>query len=67
MTSGPAPLPLTSLSEKRCPTRIEVDSAEQHVPAVTVKEWLTHLRSHGWTESELGVVWLLRARQGVTR
>lgn len=67
MTSGPVALPPVAVSDKRCPTRVEVDSAERHVPAVMVKEWLAHLRSHGWTEKDLGVVWLLRARQGVTR
>ena len=49
------------------PQGVEVDSAEQHVPAAMIKEWLTHLRSHGWTEKELGVVWLGRSRQGVMR
>jgi hypothetical protein len=32
-----------------------------------VKEWLNHLRSHGWTEKDLSVAWLVRGRQGVTR
>jgi len=62
MATGPAPLSLVAVSDTRCPGRVEVDSAEQHVPAAMIKEWLTHLRSHGWTE-----VWLGRARQGVTR
>jgi hypothetical protein len=67
MATGPAPLPLVAVSDTRCPGRVEVDSAEQHVAAATIKEWLTHLRSHGWTEKELGVVWQGRSRQGVTR
>ena len=67
MVTGPAPLPLVAVSDTRCPGRVEVDSAERHVPAAMIKEWLAHLRSHGWTEKELGVVWLGRSRQGVTR
>ena len=67
MAAEPVVLSPVPVSDRRCPARVEVDSAEQHVPAVMVKEWLTHLRSHGWTEKDLGVVWLLRARQGVTR
>ena len=66
MATGPVPLSLVAVSDTRCPGRVEVDSAEQHVPAAMIKEWLTH-RSHGWTEKDLGVVWLGRARQGVTR
>jgi hypothetical protein len=65
MATGPAPLPLVAVNDTRCPGRVEVDSAEQHVPAAMIKEWLTDLRSHGWTD--LGEVWLGRARQGVTR
>lgn len=67
MATGPAPLSLVAVSDTRCPGRVEVDSAEQHVPAAMIKGWLTHLRSHGWTEKDLGVVWLGQARQGVTR
>ena len=37
------------------------------VPAATVKAWIAHLRSHGWTDKELDLVWLTRARHGVTR
>jgi hypothetical protein len=55
------------VSDKRCPERVEVDPAEQIVSAAQVKAWVAHLRSHGWTEKDLGLVWLSRARQGVTR
>jgi len=44
-----------------------VDSADAQVSAATVKAWVAHLRTHGWTEKDLGLVWLMRARQGVTR
>lgn len=67
MASAPAPLPSLPASDKRCPDRVEVDPSDQIVSAATVKTWLTHLRSHGWTEKDLGVLWLVRARQGVTR
>ena len=50
-----------------CPDRIEVDRDAQLVSAATVKAWVVHLRSHGWTDKELGLVWLTRTRQGVTR
>ena len=50
-----------------CPERIEVDRDAQLVSAATVKVWVAHLRSHGWTDKELGLVWLTRTRQGVTR
>jgi len=56
MATGPAPLSLVAVIDTRCPGRVEVDSAERHVPA-----------ANGWTEKDLGVVWLGRARQGVTR
>ena len=47
MATGPAPLPLVAVSDTRCPGRVEVDSAEQHVPAAMIKEWLTHLALMG--------------------
>lgn len=50
-----------------CPNRIEVDRDQQHVPAATIKAWVAHLRSHGWTDKDLELVWLTRARQGLTR
>jgi hypothetical protein len=53
--------------DKRCPDRIEVDASDQVVSAAQVKAWLAHLRSHGWTDKDLGLIWLTRARQGVTR
>jgi hypothetical protein len=67
MASEPAPLPGVPVVDKRCPDRIEVDPNDQVVPAATVKSWVAHLRSHGWTEKDLGLVWLTRTRQGVTR
>ncbi|HWN54409.1 MAG TPA: hypothetical protein VNP91_04810 [Methylomirabilota bacterium] len=67
MATVPAPLPQISPKDVRCPGRIEVDSADVLVPAATVKAWVAHLRTHGWTEKDLGLVWLMRARQGVTR
>ena len=67
MASVPAPPPGVPVVDKRCPDRIEVDPADQFVPAAQVKAWVAHLRSHGWTEKDLGLVWLSRARQGVTR
>jgi hypothetical protein len=60
-------LPAAPDKRKPCPDRIEVDSQERIVSAATVKAWLTHLRSHGWTDQDLGIVWLSRAKQGVTR
>lgn len=50
-----------------CPDRIEVDWDAQLVSPATVKAWVAHLRSHGWTDKELGLVWLTRSRQGVER
>ena len=48
-----------------CPDRIEVDRDAAVVSAATVKAWVAHLRSHGWTDKERGLVWLTRTRQGV--
>jgi hypothetical protein len=67
MASVPAPLPAVPISDKRCPNRVEVDSSEQVVSAAVVREWLNHLRSHGWTDKDLSLVWISRARQGVAR
>ena len=67
MAVSPAPLPGVPVLDKRCPDRIEVHPDEQIVSAAMVKAWVAHLRSHGWTEKDLGLVWLTRARQGVTR
>ena len=67
MASAPAPLPAVAVPDKRCPDRIEVHPDDQIVPAAMVKAWVAHLRSHGWTEKDLGLIWLSRARQGVTR
>jgi hypothetical protein len=67
MAISPAPQPVVAVIDKRCPDRIEVRPDEQVVSAAMVKAWVAHLRSHGWTEKDLGLVWLARARQGVTR
>jgi len=67
MASAPAPLPPVPVSDKRCPNRVEVDPAEELISAAVVREWLNHLRSHGWTEKDLSIAWLARARQGVAR
>lgn len=67
MAVTPSPLPLNPPKDVRCDGRIEVDAKDEIVPAITVKAWLAHLRTHGWTEQEIGLIWLLRARQGVTR
>jgi hypothetical protein len=67
MAISPAPQTVVAVVDKRCPDRIEVRPDEQVVSAAMVKAWVAHLRSHGWTEKDLGLVWLARARQGVTR
>lgn len=59
--------PLAPAIAKECPNRVEVERDVPLVPAATVKAWVAHLRSHGWTDKELDLVWLTRARQGVTR
>ncbi|HSE05504.1 MAG TPA: hypothetical protein VLK35_15250 [Methylomirabilota bacterium] len=51
----------------QCPGRIEVDPTDLEVPAATVKAWIAHLRSHGWTDHDLDLQWISRARHGVTR
>jgi hypothetical protein len=50
-----------------CATRVEVEASTRIVAAADVRAWVAHLRSHGWTDGELDLVWLTRARQGVTR
>ena len=67
MASALAFPPAVPVSDKRCPNRVGVDPAEQLISAAKVKEWLNHLRSHGWTDKDLSVAWLVRARQGVER
>jgi hypothetical protein len=61
------PVPGVPILDKRCPDRIEVNADDRVVTAVQIKAWVAHLRSHGWTDKELGLIWLSRARQGVTR
>ena len=67
MASALAFPPAVPVSDKRCPNRVEVDPAEQLISAAKVREWLNHLRSHGWTDKDLSLAWLVRARQGVER
>ncbi|HKE12618.1 MAG TPA: hypothetical protein VKE73_13710 [Myxococcota bacterium] len=57
----------TPANLKQCPSRIEVDPSDLHVSAATVKTWVTQLRSHGWTDQDLDLQWLTRAKRGVTR
>ena len=61
------PVPGVPILDKRCPDRTEVNAGDRVVTAVQIKAWVAHLRSHGWTDKELGLIWLSRARQGVTR
>ena len=67
MAVSPEPLPGVPVIDKRCPDRIEVNPDDHQVSAAMVKAWVAHLRSHGWTDKDLGLIWLSRARQGVTR
>lgn len=66
MTASDRTLPAPPRREP-CPDRIEVEADAQLVSAASVKAWVAHLRSHGWTDSELDLAWITRARQGVTR
>ena len=60
--------PLGLTMAKRKPSHAtEVNAGDRVVTAVQIKAWVAHLRSHGWTDKELGLIWLSRARQGVTR
>ena len=61
------PKPILSGKPQRCASPIEVDSTDLEVPAATVKAWIAHLRSHGWTDHDLDLQWISRARSGVTR
>jgi hypothetical protein len=65
--AAPAPLPPPPEGQLPCPDRIEVDPDVKLVSAATVKAWVAHLRAHGWTDKDLGLAWLTRTRQGVTR
>ncbi len=67
MASMPMPLSPVPVTITRCPDRIEVNSDDPLVSAAVVKAWIAHLRSHGWTDKDLGLIWLTRARHGVTR
>lgn len=59
--------PLLPSKPLRCAAPIEVDSTDLEVPAATVKAWINHLRSHGWTDHDLDLNWISRARNGVIR
>lgn len=61
------PKPATPANLKQCPGRIEVDPSDLQVSAATVKAWVAHLRSHGWTDHDLDLQWLTRAKHGVIR
>jgi hypothetical protein len=63
---NPTKLPLVS-KPPRCASPIEVDPTDLEVPAATVKAWINHLRSHGWTDHDLDLHWISRARSGVIR
>ncbi len=67
MASMPMPLSPVPATITRCPDRIEVNPDDPLVSAAVVKAWIAHLRSHGWTDKDLGLIWLTRARHGVTR
>lgn len=59
--------PPLSSKPARCSSPIEVDPTDLEVSAATVKAWIAHLRGHGWTDHDLDIQWLSRARSGVTR
>jgi hypothetical protein len=67
MNDNDRPLPAAPARRAPCVNRVEVDAGAQIVSAADVRAWVAHLRSHGWTDRELDLVWLTRARQGVTR
>jgi hypothetical protein len=67
MASMPTPLSPVPATITRCPDRIEVKADDPLVSAAVVKAWVAHLRSHGWSDKDLGLIWLTRARHGVTR
>ena len=63
-----ATLPVsTRPSSTPCPDRVEVLPGDRFVTAATVKAWIDHLRSHGWTDDDILPIWLTRSRMGVTR
>jgi hypothetical protein len=67
MPTNDRPLPPSLPGRLPCANRVEVDPGTDIVSAADVREWVAHLRSHGWTDSELDLVWITRARQGVVR
>ena len=67
MDTATPPKPLLPGKTPRCGSPIEVDPGDLEIPAATVKAWIAHLRTHGWTDHDLDIQWLSRARSGVTR
>ena len=59
--------PLLPGKAPRCGSPNEVDPTHLEIPAATVKAWIAHLRTHGWTDHDLDIQWISRARSGVTR
>jgi hypothetical protein len=51
----------------RCASPVEVDPTDLEVSAATVRAWINHLRTHGWTDHDLDLQWISRARSGVVR
>lgn len=67
MNANDRPLPTPAARREPCATRVEVEPGIDIVSAADVRAWVSHLRSHGWTDSELDLVWITRSRQGVVR
>jgi len=59
--------PLPPSKPARCASPIEVDPTDLEVSAAIVKAWINHLRGHGWTDHDLDLHWISRARSGVVR
>jgi hypothetical protein len=63
---SPTKVPLPS-KPARCASPVEVDPTDLEVSAATVRAWINHLRTHGWTDHDLDLQWISRARSGVVR
>jgi hypothetical protein len=63
---SPTKPPLTS-KPARCASPVEVDPTDLEVSAATVRAWINHLKTHGWTDHDLDLQWISRARSGVVR
>ncbi len=63
---SPTKLPLPS-KPTRCASPVEVDPTDLEVSAATVRAWINHLKTHGWTDHDLDLQWISRARSGVVR